>query len=242
MAEVVRTPVVKRVTALLEWTGLLVAGALCLWLGGQIGSGAREIGWGALMAAACVPMGIMAAALFTGFGHFFADNFADIDTPILGPTFIFRFRQHHDHPMIICGLSFRELNGGLALLSLPLLAGAVALPAVGTLSGLLLQVFTLSAALATAATNQIHRWAHDPARPAWVVPLQRRGIILSPVQHARHHRAPFHIAFCITNGWLDPLLDRWKVWHRVADALLWISVPRIDDSVMGSDRGGGKRP
>ena len=70
-----------------------------------------------------------------------------------------------------------------------------------------------------AAANQLHRWAHmeAPARPVrW---LQRSGLVLSPRRHARHHRAPRTSAYCISTGWLNPLLDRSGCWRALERAV-----------------------
>lgn len=218
----------------LEWIAIVAFAGLWLFVLGQVALGVAALGPVALLALLAVPLGFVGADLFTGFGHFFADNFAAVDTPIIGHALVFRFRQHHEDQLIICGLTFRELNGGLAMLMVPALALTAAFaPVSASLGGLLVGVFVLSLALFGAATNQIHRWAHDARRPALVVPLQRAGVLLSPLHHAGHHRAPHDVRFCITAGWLNPWLDRAGVWHRLADLLVALRVPQADESVMG---------
>ena len=44
-----------------------------------------------------------------------------------------------------------------------------------------------------------------PRPVAW---LQGAGLILTPARHARHHTASHAGAYCVTTGWLNPLLDR----------------------------------
>ena len=38
--------------------------------------------------------------------------------------------------------------------------------------------------------------------------LQRAGLILSPEHHAIHHAAPHDRHYCITVGWMNPMLDK----------------------------------
>ena len=38
--------------------------------------------------------------------------------------------------------------------------------------------------------------------------LQRAGLILSPEHHVVHHTAPRDKYYCITVGWMNPLLDK----------------------------------
>ena len=43
--------------------------------------------------------------------------------------------------------------------------------------------------------------------------LQRCGLTLSPARHGRHHLAPCTVAYCISTGWLNPLLDGVGFWR-----------------------------
>jgi len=69
-------------------------------------------------------------------------------------------------------------------------------------------VWLTSLACGLVLTNQVHKWAHLPRVPQPVVWLQRAGLILSPQRHARHHASPDGRAFCVTTGWLNPVIDR----------------------------------
>ena len=63
-------------------------------------------------------------------------------------------------------------------------------------------------ALFVFCTNQFHKWAHTKNPAGWVRLLQRAGLILSPEHHAVHHAAPRDKYYCITVGWMNPLLDK----------------------------------
>ena len=68
---------------------------------------------------------------------------------------------------------------------------------------------------ASMATNQFHMWAHATSVPASVRWLQRLGLVLSPERHARHHCGEFDRSYCMTSGWLNPLLDRIDLFGRI---------------------------
>ena len=219
----------------LEWLGLLVFAGLFSVLAALVAAKVAVSPWWILFVIPMVPLGFIAADLVTGFGHFFADNFCSEDSFLIGHALVFRFRQHHEDQRIICTLSFRELNGGLAGLSLPWLVVALFLVWEGGPWAVAAACFLACTALFMAATNQIHRWAHEKAPPAvrW---LQRHNLILSPQRHAVHHKAPHDVHFCISSGWLNPLLDRIRFWHHAADLLVALRVPQADESVMGRAR------
>lgn len=171
-------------------------------------------GWAALLLA--VPLGYLLADFLSGCAHWFCDTFFDEQTPVMGALLIAPFREHHADPLAITRHGFLELNGNSALALVPLLGwmwwrgdGAGA-----GFAALLAQATAVCAALALAATNQLHRWAHEPRPPRAVRWLQRRGLILRPERHARHHAPPHQGAYCITAGWLNEPLDRVRFFAR----------------------------
>ena len=76
-------------------------------------------------------------------------------------------------------------------------------------------VFGMSLTLALVATNQFHSWAHSASPPRIVRRLQSWGLILTPKAHARHHRGNHDRAYCVTSGWLNPLIDRTRFFERL---------------------------
>lgn len=222
---------------LLEIAGLLTFALSSLMIAIGVGQGIVAFGPWALAVILLIPIGYIAADLFTGFFHFFADNFGSERTPFLGPAFIFRFRQHHSDQKLICTLSFRELNGSHILCSTPIIVPlALLLPISTTTWGLALGTFAWSMMFFSVFTNQIHRWAHDEHCHPLIRLMQRTRILLSPDHHEHHHRVPHDVHFCITNGWSNKLLDRFGIWHYVADLLVALNVPQAPESVLGSAR------
>ena len=151
-------------------------------------------------------LGFLAADLVSGIVHWIGDK-GDAEWPILGPSLIRPFREHHEDPRAIAGHDFVETNGASSLgATLVSLAGLV-IPVDGA-SGCVAGWALLSLAFWLFATNQIHKWAHSASAPRVIRGLQRRRWILSPEHHALHHAAPFDRCYCITTGWMNPVLAR----------------------------------
>jgi ubiquitin-conjugating enzyme E2 variant len=91
--------------------------------------------------------------------------------------------------------------------------------------------FVWSTISVSAWSNQIHQWAHRPDPPRPVRALQRSGILLSLRRHASHHRAPFLDRYCITTGWMNPLLDRFGFWRALERGITRTTgvIPRADE-------------
>ncbi|MGH7856030.1 MAG: fatty acid desaturase CarF family protein, partial [Candidatus Binatia bacterium] len=75
-------------------------------------------------------------------------------------------------------------------------------------------------------------WAHHPMPSRPVRFLQRLRLILSPGHHAAHHAAAFDRDYCITTGWLDPVLDAIGFFPALEGAVsrLTGAVPRRHDA------------
>jgi len=194
-----------------------VAGALAvrLWSVPWEAPQLLQMGAGALL-------GYLLADVASGVVHWFCDTFFHEDTPLIGRAFIHPFREHHVDPLAITRHGFFEVNGNNCLALLPLLIAVLVLgdPHQGeAVPALFAQSLTLGFTLATFATNQFHKWAHQHRPAAAVRRLQAIGVILSPAHHSRHHREPYRQAYCITVGWLDPLLDRTRLFERIEHAV-----------------------
>lgn len=156
-------------------------------------------------------LGYVLADFVSGFVHFLGDTFWSEKTPLIGKTFIYPFREHHTDQLAITRHNFFVTNGNNCLVSLPVMllmhmylftyaqtSFAFAF-LFATLFFLVLSVF---------ATNQIHKWAHMKKPPFLVKLLQKAHLILNPKHHAIHHAAPHTKYFCITTGWLNPVIEK----------------------------------
>lgn len=184
--------------------GVTAFAVLFLAVSGRLASHASGFEVLALLCVA-LPLGHLIADLAGGLVHWFADEFFEEDTPLLGPLLIHGFREHHRNPRDIALHGVMEVSGYNALATLPVLAALLLLP-VETTAARFGQLCVLALLCSVAATNQLHRWAHADAVPALVDWLQRHRLILSPEGHARHHDRGDR-AYCVTAGWWNPPLD-----------------------------------
>lgn len=159
-------------------------------------------------------LGHLAADLVSGIVHWLCDTFFAEDTPVIGRALIAPFREHHRDPLAITRHDFFEVNASNCMAMIPILAALGWSDAAGR-DGPTAVVgfgFAVTFALAVGLTNQLHKWAHATHVPRAAVWLQRARLIVTPEGHARHHRSGGGRAFCVTNGWCNPLLDRFEVF------------------------------
>lgn len=232
-----RSPAVNRLISLVEWAAIVAWFLMVPLTAAALLQQGLSLGWLALLVLPALLLGALIADFASGLGHFLADNFGSVDTPVLGHLFIYRFRQHHEDQTIICKADFRETNGALCLLSLPaVVGGLLVLAGQPSLWAMLAAGVMLAFGILGGMTNQMHRWAHDRQRSPLVRWMQRHGLALNPRHHSVHHARPHHMHFCIALGAMDPLMERFAVWHRLSNGIVALGVEQADDSVMGDAR------
>jgi plasmanylethanolamine desaturase len=157
--------------------------------------------------------GYVGADFVSGVVHWSFDTWGTVDTPVLGRNFIRPFREHHLDTQSITRHDFIETNGNSAVAATPIVAGASLIP-VETALGLFAAVLLLVMSLGLFATNQFHKWAHaeDPGRIISL--LQRWHVILPSEHHHVHHAAPYETHYCITTGWMNPVLETTRFFAR----------------------------
>lgn len=190
---------------------VFLAGITCLTIRA---AQAMTSGWDLLWMALAALTGYLAADFLSGVTHWAGDTLGDESTPLFGPNFVRPFREHHTDEKGITRHDFIETNGNSCIVSIPVV---------------LLLVFVMPkeagwwfySAVAAGfctwfifCTNQFHKWAHADDAPATVRMLQRWGLILSPQHHAIHHAAPHDKYYCITVGWMNPVLYRLRFFRR----------------------------
>lgn len=154
-------------------------------------------------------LGYIGADFLSGFVHWLGDTWGNPSLPWVGQTFIRPFREHHVDPTAITRHDFVQTNGSNCAGAL-LVVGPCAFADL-SMSGpwqLFFMAFLTALAFSVFLTNQFHKWAHQAKRNRFVRWLQRAKLILSPEHHGLHHARPFSHAYCITTGWLNPLLEK----------------------------------
>jgi hypothetical protein len=175
--------------------------------------------------AIALPLGVLGGDLVSGIVHWAADTYCSEDTPIVGPSLVKPFRMHHIYPRDICTHNLVATVGNVCILAFPVLSLSLILLWT-TEHGLLAfaVLCTTLMAAATVATNQFHKWAHEEDPSGFARWLQRTRLILEPTHHKLHHTEPFEMHYCITNGWLNPLLNKLRFFRRLEAVLGLIGI------------------
>ena len=210
-------PAQSRALTLLKTTGVAASSLLlALLLARSLAGLAAAPGW--WLAGPAFVLGYLLADLASGTTHWFCDTFFDEDTPLIGRLVIFPFRDHHACPQRITRYRFIQQDTSNFFLMLPLLAVSLARGAPTGLVAWAWDWAVIGLAVGSFGTNLFHKWAHAPVPPRLVRWAQRRHLILRPERHARHH-ADHLRAFCVTSGWLNPLLDAVRFFPRLERAV-----------------------
>jgi len=159
--------------------------------------------------------GYLLADFVAGTVHWIADRHFDPSTPWIGRLLIEPFRAHHDDPLSITRHDFFEVLGNNALVAIPATAVLLLVPPPRSALAAFAASLALAGTFAAVATNLFHGWAHASRPPRIARWLQARGLILTPRRHALHHRGEHDRAYCVTSGWLNPLLDRTHCFARL---------------------------
>ena len=182
-----------------------------------------------------LPIVVLAAGavadLMSGVVHWIADTWGHESWPVIGPRLLRPFRVHHLNPDDMLGRGFLDLNGDVALLTLPLLATAWLMPT-DSHAGLVAATFFTAWAAWALPTNQVHQWAHMARPPRAVRWLQRARIILPPAVHRVHHASPYATHYCITTGWNNAWTAAGRLLpglERIVTRLTGL-VPRADEA------------
>jgi ubiquitin-conjugating enzyme E2 variant len=197
---------------------ILAVLALLAVAGARIGR-AIEGGADVALLGLCGWLGLAAADLAGGLVHWACDRFGDERTPWIGPLVIAPFREHHVDPQVLARKDFFDGASSNAWLALSVLVPFVVLvdpprrPCEIFVAG-----FVVSLCAAVLLTNTFHQWAHRQSPPRAAHWLRRLRIAIAPERHARHH-ATGDGAFCVTTGWCNEALDRWRVFDRLERAL-----------------------
>ncbi len=177
------------------------------------------------LGALAIPIALVSGDLVGGLVHWAADTYGSDETPLLGQTMIKPFRQHHIYPRDICTHTLVSIVGNVCILAVPVLSLCLYLLWVshhGLLAFAVLCTTLMSAA--TVGTNLFHKWAHQEKPSLGVRWLQRMRLVLEPQHHQIHHTEPFRMHYCITNGWLNPLLNKIGFFRKLEAMLRFVRI------------------
>jgi len=171
---------------------------------------------------------VLIADFASGFFHWLEDAYGREDFPITGRLVTKPNILHHHNPRCFTRHSWWHSSWDLTCLSVLIVLGAWLL---GQLSW---QVWLF--AVLGANANQIHKWAHrTPQENGRLISfLQQCRLVQTPRHHARHHTDPKNSHYCVLTDFLNPILDRLRLWEfleRVVLNLFGIS-RRIDTSLL----------
>lgn len=153
-------------------------------------------------------LGWLLADLMSGFFHWFEDEIAEEDWPVIGPLITVPNRLHHHKPLVFLESTFVQRNWINTLLSL--LVGAGLAVVFGP------HLWIAAAVAGGSIVNEVHAWAHRPKTvPRLVGILQETGLLQSHRGHAFHHRGEHNSAYCALTNFLNPILDAVKFWRGV---------------------------
>ena len=170
-------------------------------------------------------LGVVISDFLSGAAHWAGDTLGNERTPFLGNAFITPFRLHHTDPNGITRHDFIEINGNTCIALVPVLLVLMWITPVAPGISVFLNLTLAFACFFVFCTNQFHKWAHQSSTPRFVRFLQKWGLILSPERHAIHH-ANFTNHYCITVGWMNPLLEKIH-FFRLAESLVASLRPQL---------------
>jgi len=161
-------------------------------------------------------LGICFADFGTGFIHWAADNLGSVDTPLLGPAFIYPFRLHHVDPQEITRHDFLEVNGLSFTATIPFIIvfGSFVFDEEPYVWKVFMEWLTMTAVVFAWFTNEFHKLSHMHNPPWWAKCLQRCGLILSPEMHHIHH-VTLDSFYSICTGWTNYPLEYFRFYQLI---------------------------
>ncbi len=170
---------------------------------------------------------ILIADFLTGLIHWIEDTYGVpawwlIGGPVIEPNIL-----HHSDPLHFTMSSVLMRNYQPFAIAA---ASVLALAAAGFGSWQLALTISLAS-----MGNEVHAWAHKRPTSSLIRLLQQMKLVISPEQHARHHRRPYDVCFCTLTNWVNPILDALRFWEGLE---LTIATLGIHPKRGGIERGG----
>ena len=153
-------------------------------------------------------LGLLLADFVTGFFHWLEDRYGGPSWPVIGPIIRSTIR-HHKKPRRMVTRPFFQRNGLTYFLAA---CFAVSFLIVGWVNPL-----TITAVLFGAMANEFHNWSHKkPSENGPLITwLQKTPFVISPFEHAKHHRGKKNTHYCAVTGWMNEPLERVRFWRKM---------------------------
>lgn len=162
--------------------------------------------------AAQLLLGWLIADFLSGFVHWLEDRILWVGMPLISKSVVEPNRLHHVDPEAFLSQSLLARNSTTWAA-----VAAVALLWLG-LAGFSWIFF--GALLGGLAVSEVHVRAHRRVpRASLYRALTDIGIIQSTTHHWGHHAGAMDSRYCVLTDWLNPLLDRARLWARLESGL-----------------------
>ena len=173
-----------------------------------------------------IAIGLIIADFVSGVFHWMEDRYGGPSWPVIGPLIRATIR-HHKKPMRMTDRTFAQRNGPTLFIAALVAAGFYALGWINPI--------TITGVIAGGMANELHNWAHRKSSKNVPIVnwLQSIGLIISPLEHAKHHRNGKNTHYCAVTGWMNAPLERIRFWRRT-EALIRVFArfrPRRDPTV-----------
>lgn len=170
------------------------------------------------------------ADFITGVVHWFEDRYLDESTSL---EFLRGFAtdnvQHHSKPTaMLLNTHWENMRS----------AAVFAWPVAGIAAWLGAPLWLWLALGLSSFGNLVHRFSHTPRRdlPRWIRGLQEFGLFISHEHHDSHHRAMGRLipkrdaerAYCPMTDWVNPVLDRLRLWDWLETVLAGVGFKTVD--------------
>lgn len=157
-------------------------------------------------------VGWLLADFLSGLAHWIEDRLLWVGMPLLSRPIVEPNRLHHRDPLAFLNASVLSRNSttwaAVVAIALPwLFLAGFSWIWVGALAGGL-------------AVTEVHVRTHrGTIRASWYRALQEIGVVQSAPHHWGHHAGAMDSRYCILTNWLNPLLDRLRLWARLESCL-----------------------
>ena len=174
--------------------------------------------------------------LASGVLHIILDNPYNLSSSFIS-EYAEGFQQHHYNTALIVNMRLADHLRPMAIVIV--LTSYIGLLIHGS-NNTSLYIFIVIFSFNLCWMQCCHRWSHmsSSKRGRTIIFLQKVGLCLKPIEHLKHHKAPYLSNFCIMSGTFNPILNRItknisflhphrKIWTPIFVGLMAISIYTI---------------